>query len=384
VLTLRGLGVAAGLVVLFIFGSFVHYREVDIVVTAGVVVFVAGFGWVLRRPRLRIERSIEPNKVTRGKLALGLLSIGNPSKLAVSPTIAVEQFGPGAISVEIPRLAPGAATRTTYRLPTDHRAVIDVGPLVVTRQDPFGLWRTTQRVGSIERFWVHPVTHVVRGLPVGRTRSLDGPDADKIPQGSVTFHTLREYVVGDDLRHVHWKSSARLGTLMVREHVDTSLPLVTLVLDTSAESYQGSPELFEEAVEAAASVAVAATDGRFPVRLLTPGGQGATGRGMAPDAVELLDCLAAVQLGPEASIQELVHGLASERRGDVLVVITGVPASSQLDSIAALGKRFDTEIIGIISSNADQVRCDAPANVTVLRSATGSGFAEMWNAAAAL
>lgn len=370
--------------VLFVFGALVHYREVDIVVATGLIVLAAGLGWVLRRPRLRVERSIEPSRVTRGNLALGLLSIGNPTKIAVSPTIAVEQFGAGTISVEVPRLAPGAAKRTTYRLPTDRRGVIDVGPLSVTRQDPFGLWRTTQRVGSIERLWVHPVTHVVRGLPVGKTRSLDGPDADKIPQGSVTFHTLREYVVGDDLRHVHWKSSARLGTLMVREHVDTSLPLVTLVLDTAVDSYSGSADGFEEAVEAAASVAVAATEARFPVRLLTPGGPGAVGRGIAADAAELLDCLAAVELVADAPIAGLVRGLASERRGDVLVVLTGEPERSHLDSVMALGKRFDTGIVGIISPGADEVRCSAPANVTVLRSTTGSEFAAMWNAAAAL
>ncbi len=379
-LTRRGAGVAAVLVALFIFGSLVHYREVDTLFAAGVIALVAGFGWVLRRPHLQVERSIEPERVTRGDVALGLLAIRNPGKIAVSPTVAVEQLGPETISVEIPRLAPGAATRTTYRLPTDRRAVIDVGPLTVTRQDPFGLWRTTQRIGSLERLWVHPVAHVVRGLPVGRSRSHDGPDADEIPQGSVTFHTLREYVIGDDLRHVHWKSSARLGALMVREHVDTSLPLFTVVLDTSADRY--SPESFEEAVEAAASVVVAATAARFPVRLVMPESRGASGKGMPGDASELLDCLAAAQLSSGAVLAEVAHGLARERRGDVLVVITGAAEDGSLEAVGALGKRFSAGVIGIIAPDPDAVRCPAPRNVTVLRARTGAELASMWNAGA--
>jgi uncharacterized protein (DUF58 family) len=377
--TWRGAGVAVVLVVLYVIGALVHYPEIGVIIAGGLCVLVTGLVWVVRRPRLKIDRIVEPTRVTRGQVALGLLVIGNPATMAVSPTMAMERFGTRTLAVAIPRLRPGSTTRTTYRLPTDRRAAIDIGPLTVTRQDPFGLWRTTQRVGSIERLWVHPTTYALRGLPVGRSRSLDGPDADQVPHGSVTFHTLREYVIGDDLRHVHWKSSARFDTLMVREHVDTSLPQVTLVLDTSAASYSG--DLFEEAVEAAGSIAVAATESRFPVRLLTPAGQGAFGRGIPSDSAALLDCLAEVDLDPDTQLEGLVQSLSAEGRGDVLVVITGSPGADALNSVAALGKRFDAGIIGIIAADPDSIRCPAPPNVSVLRSETGQSFASVWNAA---
>ena len=70
-----------------------------------------------------------------------------------------------------------------------------------------------------------------RPLPTGNTRHLEGPSSDTSPQGNITFHRLRDYVVGDDLRLVHWRSSARTGKLVVKHNVDTSQPYTVVLLD---------------------------------------------------------------------------------------------------------------------------------------------------------
>jgi uncharacterized protein (DUF58 family) len=76
----------------------------------------------------------------------------------------------------------------------------------------------------------------MQAVPAGISRSLDGR-LDRVPHGAITFDTLREYVIGDELRHVHWRTSARVGELMVREHVDTSPARIVVLLDDRIESW---------------------------------------------------------------------------------------------------------------------------------------------------
>src|SRR5204863_2320032 len=118
-----------------------------------------------------------------------------------------------------------------------------------------GLVGVVRRYGGSVRVWVRPRVHLIAAVPVGLSRSMDGR-VDRVPHGSITFDALREYVVGDDLRHVHWRTSARVGELMVREHVDTALPQIVVLLDDRAATH--TPDSFEDACEAAASVVVAA------------------------------------------------------------------------------------------------------------------------------
>jgi uncharacterized protein (DUF58 family) len=186
-------------------------------------------------------------------------------------------------------------------------------------------------------------------------------------------------VPGDDLRHVHWRSSARIGTLMVREHVDTSLPQLTLVLDTSSTSHD--PQHFEEAVEAAASVAAAAGAARFPVRLMTTGGRSVGARGTTADTPGLLDVLSEVQLSDDGSLQSLVSKLALERHSDLLVMITGAPRSADLLSFASLGRRFDRVVVGLVTADPAAVPVSVPPGTLVLRASSGREFADAWNEA---
>jgi len=370
------MGVAVATVAAYLAAVLLHYPELGVLAAGGLALLVAGVAWVLRRPHVHIERTIEPARVTRGEVAFGQLTISNPGRISVSPTVAEERCGPETVAVDVPRLIPGAVVRKTYRLPTERRAVIDIGPLVVARQDPFGCWRTTQRLGSTERLWVHPVVHPLLAIPTGRTRSLDGPDRDGIPHGSITFHALREYVPGDDLRHVHWRSSARTGTLMVREHVDTSLPQVALVVDTSAASH--TEEGFEEAMEVAASLVAAVTAARLPLRLLTTDGQAVQGRGVGSDAQAMLDLLAGAHRSVDGTLLATANHLAGEHRGDVLLVVTGNAEIDGLRSVGALGGRYKRGVVAVVCRGADDVTFPVPGNLRVIRAEAADQFGAGW------
>ena len=89
--------------------------------------------------------------------------------------------------------------------------------------------------------------------------------ASRVPVG-LDFFGLREYEVGDDLRRVHWRSTARTGELMLRQDEMPWEARSTILLDTRPSTHHG--ESFERAVEIAASLATAMCRGRRQVRFV--------------------------------------------------------------------------------------------------------------------
>lgn len=335
-LTRLGWGIAAASVVLYAAGAWLGYPEPVVLAAGGLLAVVTALVWTLPRPRLAVRREITPLKVARGQAAGGVLHITNTGRLRRAGMRAQDLCGAGAIDVELPGLHPGRTESVTYSLPTDRRGEITVGPLRLVRADPFGLARRVREYGERQTLLVRPRTVALPLLPSGRNHHLEGPTSDTAPAGTVTFHALREYVVGDDLRHVHWRSSARTGTLMVRQLVDASLPQTTIVIDTSEDVYPG-PDDFELAVDAAASIAAGAAGMSFPVRFVTGDGPLVETRGGPHDVEPILDRLARLTAHtvPHAALD--VAGRV--RAGGSLVVLTG--ARGDISRAGALRRRFD-------------------------------------------
>jgi uncharacterized protein (DUF58 family) len=336
VLTRLGWGTAVASVLLYAGGAWLGYPEASVLAAGGILAVAAAVLWTLPRPRLTVRREISPDRVARGDEARGVLHVTNTGRIRRAGMRAHDACGAGAIDVELPRLRPDRAETVRYALPTGRRGEIPVGPLRLVRADPFGLARRVREYGERQTLLVRPRTVALPLLPSGRNHHLEGPTTDTAPAGTVTFHTLREYVVGDDLRHVHWRSSARTGTLMVRQLVDASLPQTTIVIDTNEDAYP-EPDDFELAVDAAASVAAGAARMSFPVRVLTGDGPLVETRGGAHDIELILDRLAL--LAPHSVPHEALDVARQVRAGGSLVVITG--ARGQISRAGTLRRRFD-------------------------------------------
>ncbi|MBM0240062.1 DUF58 domain-containing protein, partial [Micromonospora sp. ATA32] len=270
-LTARGVGLLVASLVLLGVGFRFAYPELTVLGAAGAV----AVGWALLtavwRPRLEVTRSADPDRVARGEAASMTLTVRNAGRLRAANLVAGDRCGDRLVPVPLLRLRPGRDTEVRYDVPTRQRGVLPVGPLRVTRRDPLGLVALARPYGGTVPVWVHPRIHPLRAVPTGAGRSLDGR-VDKVPHGSITFDALREYVVGDELRRVHWRTSARVGELMVRENVDTSLPRIVVLLDNRAAAHpdraDGVAETFESGCEAAASIVTAAFREDLPVTLL--------------------------------------------------------------------------------------------------------------------
>lgn len=376
-LTRTGWTVLLGGGVLAAVGWLLGYPQVVVMAVVCVLALVTALPTMVVRYRFDARRTVNPERVTVGETCIGELQITNRSTRPNPPVVAVDHVAGKRVRGEIGRLRPGATGLGSYPLPSDRRGVYSVGPLEIERSDPLGLFRVGQTYGAAETLWVYPRAWELEAVPVGLLRDLDGPTSDTAPEGTVTFHTLREYVVGDDLRSIHWKSTARTGTLMVRKHVDTSQPFVTVVLDTRRSVH--SEESFERAVEVAASVVLGSSQRNCPVRLHTTAGDDQSGPGGQDTTRLLMDHLAGVELADEGSLAEVTARLGHRGAGAALVVITaGGVDPTDVATIARLRRRFDR--FAIVNA-APEVGAIPPTltDATVLEAPDGPTFALAWN-----
>ena len=230
-MTRLGIGTAAAGATLTGVGWAARWPAV-VVLGAGLLILLLGSViQVLRRPHLALDRAVEPPRVEKGTPAIAVVHVTNLSRRTLPPLAIEQRLGDTPVRALLPRLRVGEQGLRTYRLPTAQRGVYEIGPIEIPKADPFGLCRTVQQMGRPQRISVHPRLLRLHPLPTGISRHLEGPSSETSPQGTITFHRLREYVVGDDLRTVHWPSTAHAGTLVVRHNVDTSQPYTVVLAD---------------------------------------------------------------------------------------------------------------------------------------------------------
>lgn len=375
--------VLAGVGYVFGYAELVVLGVVALAAFAGALVFA---GWP---PSLAVRRTIEPDRVVRGDSGRAILAIRSTarwrSQVLVGhdrvTTVDAARSGAGAVreaAIPLLRLKAGAHTDTEYPLPTLRRGVLDIGPLSVARRDPLGLVAATRQYGGVTRLWVHPRAHPLRSVPVGASRSLDGV-VDAVQYGSITFHALREYVPGDDLRHVHWRTSAHIGQLMVREHVDTSLPRIVVFVDDRAAAYRGSlvEDALEEVIEAATSVVVAARRAELHVELHLVSGRVLTPPDGHVEVRSYLDLLAEVQPVDEPSLRPAVYKLRQRGRGDTLVLLTGSSQGSDLEPVGLLRDVYPTVVIGVLGAMPEGLA--SLPKVIMLPARNAEEFAKQWD-----
>jgi uncharacterized protein (DUF58 family) len=367
----RGWGVLAGAVILLGAGFRFGYPDLALLGAAAAVAFACAVGFAWWRPRLHVDRVADPDRVARGEPARMTLTVRNTSRLRAANLLATDRCGGADVPVPLLRLRPGRDSTVDYPVPTYRRGIVPVGPLRVTRGDPLGLITLARTYGAPATVWVHPRIHLLRAVPAGMARSLDGR-IDKVPHGTITFDSLREYVVGDELRRVHWRSSAKVGELMVREQLDTSEPTIVVLLDDRKAAHpevrDGTAESFETACEAAASIVAAAVREDLPVSLhlvsgLTPG--------------PFLDVLteAALQRG---DLTQKIRHLRTQRLGDTLVFLTGPGGRVDLGAVSDLRGPYPVVIAGLFGDR-DGAPVSAGDGLIIIEAEDGQQFAGAWD-----
>jgi uncharacterized protein (DUF58 family) len=286
-----------------------------------------------------VRRRVEPLRIHLGQPARVDLEVVNRNHRRSAPLAIADAFEGGARSARfvVPPLAPKETARSAYRLPSNQRGVFELGPVTLESSDPMGLVRHVTEAPVRSTFTVFPRVLDILPLPLAAGRERTGSITVR-SRASVgeDFRTLREYVVGDDLRRVHWRSSARTDDLMVREEEAPWDSRDALLVDTRAEAY-ADPAIFEVVVEMAASLIVAGRRAHRTPRLVLASQPFDIGGDSVDGALERL---AAVRLGAGDAFAVAVDELGRHFGGGAVAVLTGALVDSELARVVRLGGQF--------------------------------------------
>ncbi|PWB97112.1 DUF58 domain-containing protein [Salinibacterium hongtaonis] len=197
---------------------------------------------------------LNPRRVVVGDRAMGRMVVTNTGERALPPTRMELPVGRGLAEFQLPGMKAGEEHEELFAVPTHKRAVIVAGPAESVRGDQLGLLRRAQKWADPVDLFVHPRTVRLAPSAAGLVRDLEGQVSKKITNNDIAFHALRPYVPGDDRRYVHWRTSARIGQLMVRQFEETRRSQVTMIHASRSELYATEDE-FELAISVTASIA---------------------------------------------------------------------------------------------------------------------------------
>ncbi len=314
------------------------------------------------RYRLSLVRTVNPQLITAGNPATVTLSMTNEGRTP-SGVLMLEDHVPYVLGTR-PRfvlegIGHGWRRDVTYQIRSDVRGQYEIGPMTVRVSDPFGLVELGRSFRTTVPITIIPRTVPLPQVPIGGAWTGSGDNRPRaFATGSAEDVTVREYRRGDDLRRVHWLSSARTGELMVRREEQPWQSRATLFLDNRSRSHrgQGVASSLEAAVSATASLAVHLAQRGFMVRLVTATGDDPSTSWHVRDAemntAPLLESLAVVHAVDQSWLE--TGWLADPHNGGLLVAVTG--AVGELDapvfrrmlhhSVPALAVALDVEAWG--------------------------------------
>lgn len=371
-MTRRGIGVAIAVVGLWTAARSFGVPELHVAAVAATVLLLAAAGWSLVPLHLHVERTVRPATLPFGAHAEVTLRLRNVGPLPLPPLHLHDQVAPALArrpQAPLPSLPPGRWATVTYDLTARQRGRFRIGPLTTVTRDPFGLVERRRVVDSSVEVTVYPPIHdLPAGVPLGQaTEEVTGGPRRPGMLGD-GLGDIREYVVGDDLRAVHWGSTARRGRLMVRQSDAAVAARATIVLDARADRHQGhGPDAsFERAVAAAASVARHLTARRRSVVLLD---RPIVGRPRPLAWSTLLGVLAEAQpttVDLPGLLRQLATGLAGS--GTLIAIVT-VPGATELQSLVRAGRGTTSRLALVVATGAADDEPHAARAVAGLRAA---------------
>ena len=307
----------------FVVGRFLGVIELYVIGSALVALIALAFIAVNRRlPELEVSRAARPSTVAVGERSRVDIEVQNCSRRR-SPRLALwEPVGDtGGAEMQLAPLAGGDSVTAAYRIPTMRRGRVGIGPARLQRSALLGLCRRPPRLGGSDEVLVVP-ERVPLAFPGLASTGRLGEHIRMRAMGRTgfEFHSQREYVPGDDLRRINWKTSARVGDLIVRETTPEGVHRCLVVLDTDPRRYDHDG--FERAVSAAASVVTGAVAAGAITRLVAPG-LDLRGPDVAHETLRRLATLVPSTAG-------LDHALAGGAHADglgLVVVVTSTVAS---------------------------------------------------------
>ena len=321
-------------------GWFTGWPELTALGAAGValvvlVVLVAG-----PAPRVQVAMDQVGLRVVRGQEATVRMKLHLPRRRR---WLRIVEGSPSAPAATSPLTGSGAHGDLTLRLPVDTsvRGERPIGPYAVVHGDPWSIVRrvTARADGGV--LTVHPRTVQVRRSALPALQQEESEFASR-RSGDQHFFALRDYVLGDEPRTVHWRSSAKAGKLVVKQQVSGAPNHTMIVLDTDGSAYTSDDqfgsswvnERFEASVEVAASFAVAQANRAEQLYVVTTSRGGSVTTAAAGATDVFLDAFAAANAVPPVdTAPEEIASLVRRTHCRFLMLITGTPGPRVLGAM---------------------------------------------------
>jgi uncharacterized protein (DUF58 family) len=365
--------------VLLVAGRLLGITELFALAAGAVALVLGALVYVhVTKVTLDAQRELHPPRVHAGSPSRVELTVHNQGSRR-TPVLGVrDPFDGGRRWARflLSPLAAGEQARAAYRLPTERRGVYDLGPLEVHLTDPFGVAAWKAHAAPATQLTVFPRVDVIEPLPqtLGHDphAATDHPTA--IGRGGEDFYGLRPYEQGDDLRRVHWPTTAKTGELMIRQDEMPWQGRATVVLDVRRQLH--TPASLEDAVSAAASIVSAAWRQRSLIRLVATDGVD-SGFGAGPAHTEaILEHLATVGANRVGGLDTTLELVRRDARGGALAVVTTSAApASDLQRLRGLRGRYGVVLVLFDQGNTPEAVATAGRLVRVSRNST---FAEAW------
>lgn len=311
---------------------------------AGVILLVIAALYLVGRTSVTIDLTFRHSRVVVGDTATGILVAGNPTRHRILGTSVEIPVGRSVIAISTPGLPRDGEFIHEFALPTARRGIYPVGPAKTVRADPIGLVRRELVLTDVHKLFVHPRTVGIPGTSRGLVRDLEGQPTRDLSSSDIAFHALREYAPGDERRYIHWKSTAKTGTYMVRQFEETRRSRIVIGLSLAEADY-GSDAEFEMAVSAAGTLGIRAIRDARDVSVVV----GETTPAFAKRKV----------LG--------IRQLASTSRSKLLDDLAGVAQAESSLSTADLAKVAAEKVAGI---SVAYLICGSRTTATALRAAS--------------
>ncbi len=312
----RAFALAAGAALLFVVGTSVQAGWLLVLASCLLGATMAGFalpGRMIRR--IEVERRA-PMEAFQGDEVRASIVLRNRSR---SPRLALELVDEhlAPVAAFVPGLGPGETVIVETRRRAAVRGVHEISDVVVASAAPFGVAVRRRRRQVASPTVVYPRLVRLDELPFLESAPTPERAIHSAPRRGTgpDYLGIREYRVGDSMRHVHWPSTARLGALMVREFEREQTRRLTVVIDAVADAApDGGPTPLDVCCSVGASVAFAAHGRAQGVRLVA----GVAGRPVSvsrTDPAGTLRWLAELRPGAGMSLTDLVGELGEEVLG---------------------------------------------------------------------
>ncbi|GAC1318003.1 MAG: DUF58 domain-containing protein [Acidimicrobiales bacterium] len=386
-MTGRGWAVLVGALVSMLAGRLLGLEDLYLVGAGLVLVGIAALVYVRAvSPHLEATRRVLPARVHAGSSSRVELTIVNQGR-GRSPVASVQDpFDGGSRWARflVAPLGPGEAARAAYRLPTDRRGVYDLGPLQVGVADPFGLATRVVEGAPLSQLVVFPRLDPIEPPPISTGDDpLAGADHPRaLTGGGEDFYALRPYVRGDDLRKVHWPSTARTDDLMLRQDEMPWQARSTILADVRSATCP--PPALELVVSAAASIVVAAARHEGLQRMVTTAGfdSRAGNRGHHADAI--LEHLAGVRAGSGTIVAALAGLRRSQGGGALVAITTSLASTADIQALAGLRPRFGSVTVVVFEQSAwtgveaPDMAAPVGRGIRIVRVTASRPFAAAW------